>query len=495
MSNIYIQEPPTSGKVLLKTTVGDIDVELWSKETPKACRNFVQLCLDGYYNGTIFHRVVKGFIAQGGDPTGTGEGGESIYGAPFKDEFHTRLRFVRRGLVAMASGGADDNGSQFFFTLGATPDLQNKHTVFGKVAGNTLYNMLRLEEGLVDSNDRPLHPHKIISTEVLVNPFEDLVAREKERVRVADEERAAKEKLKSNASAAAAAKNYKLLSFGEEAEEDEMELDAASKDQKGKSKSSHDLTDDPGLSSVPVVDPECSTAVSDDDDEETTGAVAAATAAAAARVRQKFKDGVTVTSKPKRPKEDDEIEEEEVRNYFEDERRKASAKKIGEIRKEFRQLKREMRAQEEARQEKAAKGDGQEDEDSETEEERRNALFKAYRDEQRLYAEKKKTQLKKGSEREQQTLAALAKFQAKLKEVQEREPASPEKEGEGEEEEEGSDRWLAHALHFEEQGPVLARDAANVNPEEAYDISDPRNAMNQRRRDRKRKNHHSERRH
>ncbi|EEC15938.1 cyclophilin type peptidyl-prolyl cis-trans isomerase, putative, partial [Ixodes scapularis] len=120
--------------VLLKTTVGDIDVELWSKETPKACRNFVQLCLDGYYNGTIFHRVVKGFIAQGGDPTGTGEGGESIYGAPFKDEFHTRLRFVRRGLVAMASGGADDNGSQFFFTLGATPDLQNKHTVFGKVS-------------------------------------------------------------------------------------------------------------------------------------------------------------------------------------------------------------------------------------------------------------------------------------------------------------------------------------------------------------------------
>ncbi|CAN7994570.1 unnamed protein product, partial [Ixodes pacificus] len=452
--------------VLLKTTVGDIDVELWSKETPKACRNFVQLCLDGYYNGTIFHRVVKGFIAQGGDPTGTGEGGESIYGAPFKDEFHTRLRFVRRGLVAMASGGADDNGSQFFFTLGATPDLQNKHTVFGKVAGNTLYNMLRLEEGLVDSNDRPLHPHKIISTEVLVNPFEDLVAREKERVRVADEERAAKEKLKSNASAAAAAKNYKLLSFGEEAEEDEMELDAASKDQKGKSKSSHDLTDDPGLSSVPVVDPEYSTAASDDDDdEETTGAVAAATAAAAARVRQKFKDGVTVTSKPKRPKEDDEVEEEEVRNYFEDERRKASAKKIGEIRKEFRQLKREMRAQEEARQEKAAKGDGQEDENSETEEERRNALFKAYRDEQRLYTEKKKTQLKKGSQREQQ-----ARRHWDL-------------------------RRLAHALHFEEQGPVLARDAANVNPEEAYDISDPRNAMNQRRRDRKRKSHHSERRH
>lgn len=68
----------------MKTTVGDIDLELWTKEAPKACRNFIQLCMEGYYNDTIFHRIVKGFIAQGGDPTGTGEGGESIYGYPFK---------------------------------------------------------------------------------------------------------------------------------------------------------------------------------------------------------------------------------------------------------------------------------------------------------------------------------------------------------------------------------------------------------------------------
>ncbi|KAL6447922.1 hypothetical protein ACFW04_000176 [Cataglyphis niger] len=150
MSNIYIQEPPTTGKVLMKTTVGDIDLELWTKEAPKACRNFIQLCMEGYYNNTIFHRVIKGFIAQGGDPTGTGEGGESIYGHPFKDEFHTRLRFCRRGLVAMANAGKDDNGSQFFFTLGSTPELQNKHTIFGKVTGETIYNMLKLEDALVD---------------------------------------------------------------------------------------------------------------------------------------------------------------------------------------------------------------------------------------------------------------------------------------------------------------------------------------------------------
>lgn len=70
--------------MVLKTTFGDIEVELWSREAPKACKNFVQLCLEGYYDGVLFHRIVKGFIAQGGDPTGTGAGGESIYGYPFK---------------------------------------------------------------------------------------------------------------------------------------------------------------------------------------------------------------------------------------------------------------------------------------------------------------------------------------------------------------------------------------------------------------------------
>jgi peptidyl-prolyl cis-trans isomerase SDCCAG10 len=69
---------------VLKTSFGDIEIELWSREAPKACRNFVQLCIEGYYDGVLFHRIVKGFIAQGGDPTGTGAGGESIYGHPFK---------------------------------------------------------------------------------------------------------------------------------------------------------------------------------------------------------------------------------------------------------------------------------------------------------------------------------------------------------------------------------------------------------------------------
>lgn len=81
--------------MILKTTLGDIEIELWSKETPKACRNFVQLCMEGYYDNTIFHRIIKDFIAQGGDPTGTGQGGESIYGQPFKVFFFYYLKIEK----------------------------------------------------------------------------------------------------------------------------------------------------------------------------------------------------------------------------------------------------------------------------------------------------------------------------------------------------------------------------------------------------------------
>jgi peptidyl-prolyl cis-trans isomerase SDCCAG10 len=167
MSNIYVQEPPCEGKVTLETTVGDIDIELWSRECPKASRNFVQLCMEGYYTNTKFFRVVPDFIVQGGDPTNTGTGGESVWGKPFKDEFHQRLRMVRRGLVCMANAGKDDNGSQFFFTLAATRELQNKHTVFGTVAGDTIFNMLRLASGHLEDGDRPKYPHRITATKVL----------------------------------------------------------------------------------------------------------------------------------------------------------------------------------------------------------------------------------------------------------------------------------------------------------------------------------------
>lgn len=216
--------------MLLKTSVGDIDVELWTKETPKTCRNFIQLCMEGYYDNTIFHRVVKGFIVQGGDPNGDGTGGESIYNEPFGDEFHQRLKFTRRGLLAMANAGDNDNGSQFFFTLGPTSELQNKHTIFGKVVGDTIYNMLKLEEGLIE-NERPVYPHKIVNTVVLHNPFADIVPRIKEVITKASKK---KDRMPG-------VKNYKLLSFGDEAEEDEEETIKVNEKFAGKSKSTHDV--------------------------------------------------------------------------------------------------------------------------------------------------------------------------------------------------------------------------------------------------------------
>ncbi|CBY42453.1 unnamed protein product, partial [Oikopleura dioica] len=213
MSQNYMMEPATNGKVVLRTSAGDIDIELWSKETPLACRNFVQLCMENYYDATIFHRLVPGFIIQGGDPTGTGMGGESIYGKPFKDEIHSRLRFVRRGLVAMANGGKDDNGSQFFITLGPTNDLNKKHTIFGKITGDTIYNMVKMAEGECDQNERPVNPNYIKTTHVLNNPFDDIVPRNLEEQ---NEKKIAQEiakKPKKKKSKAKAHKKLTVLSF------------------------------------------------------------------------------------------------------------------------------------------------------------------------------------------------------------------------------------------------------------------------------------------
>ena len=147
----------------------------------------------------------------------------------------------------MANGEKDSNLSQFFFTFGSTPELQNKHTIFGKVTGKTLYNMLKLEESQVDKHERPFYPHKIITTEILLNQFDDIVPREAEKKKEIKKE----EKVKAKGT-----KDFKLLSFGDEAEDDEEEIEKISEDFKGKSKSSHDLLkSDPKLSSIPAIDP------------------------------------------------------------------------------------------------------------------------------------------------------------------------------------------------------------------------------------------------
>lgn len=182
MSSLYNLEPQPTAQVLLETTSGEILLELFAKQTPVTARNFLQLCLDGYYTGTVFHRLVPGFVIQGGDPTGTGEGGEAIYnGGLFEDEFHSRLKFNRRGLLGMAnSGQKNDNGSQFFLTLGMTSELEGRNTMFGRVVGDTIYNLMKMGEAeLAEAGgEKPLYPTKITGAEVLVNPFKDMVRRE-----------------------------------------------------------------------------------------------------------------------------------------------------------------------------------------------------------------------------------------------------------------------------------------------------------------------------
>jgi len=118
---------------VIKTNMGTIEIELYADQTPKTVENFVGLANENYYNGVIFHRVIANFMIQGGDPTGTGRGGQSIWGKPFADEIVSSLNFNEPGVLAMANAGPNTNGSQFFITVAPTSWLDGKHTIFGKV--------------------------------------------------------------------------------------------------------------------------------------------------------------------------------------------------------------------------------------------------------------------------------------------------------------------------------------------------------------------------
>ncbi len=122
-----------NANVVLVTNYGNIELKLFPKKAPLAVENFRKLVQKGYYNGTIFHRVIKGFMIQGGDPTGTGMGGTSIWGKEFKNEYAPNLTFDRPYLLAMANRGPNTNGSQFFITVAKTPWLNGGYTIFGKV--------------------------------------------------------------------------------------------------------------------------------------------------------------------------------------------------------------------------------------------------------------------------------------------------------------------------------------------------------------------------
>jgi peptidylprolyl isomerase len=154
-------EPMPDTIIALETTQGTIEIKLMPDLAPKASENFEKLVEKGYYDGIIFHRVIKSFMIQCGDPTGTGRGGQSVWGKTFEDEFSPKARFDRKGILAMANAGPKTNGSQFFITTAATSWLNDKHTIFGEVIAG--YDVVQKIEGTkTDAQDRPVEQQKIL---------------------------------------------------------------------------------------------------------------------------------------------------------------------------------------------------------------------------------------------------------------------------------------------------------------------------------------------
>ena len=147
--------------VVLKTNQGDITLKMFPKVAPLAVENFVTHAKDGYYDGLIFHRVIKGFMIQGGDPTGTGRGGESIWHKEFVNEYAPNVTFDRPFLLAMANHGANTNGSQFFITTVPTEFLNGGYTIFGEVvSGQDVVK--KIENTKIGKADRPISKQTIL---------------------------------------------------------------------------------------------------------------------------------------------------------------------------------------------------------------------------------------------------------------------------------------------------------------------------------------------
>ncbi|ERL84928.1 hypothetical protein D910_02351 [Dendroctonus ponderosae] len=198
----------SSGYVRLVTNLGMLNLELYCDQVPKTCENFLKHCENGYYNGTKFHRSIRNFMIQGGDPTNTGNGGKSIWGGKFEDEFKPNLSHTGRGVLSMANSGKHTNGSQFFITYRSCKHLNNKHTIFGRVVGGTetLNEMERIE---VDNKDRPIEDIVIINTQIFANPYDEadeILTKERE-------DEINQQKLKAVEEKKKVAKNTPLVAF------------------------------------------------------------------------------------------------------------------------------------------------------------------------------------------------------------------------------------------------------------------------------------------
>lgn len=162
------------GYIRMRTSLGTMNIELHPEFAPKAVWNFIQLSKKGYYNGVAFHRNIKNFMIQGGDPTGTGRGGQSCWGKSFSDEFEGPGKHDGRGILSMANKGKDTNTSQFFLLYRRAEHLDRKHTVFGRVVDG-LEVLDRLERVEVGEGNRPVEDVRIEECVVYVDPFEDFL--------------------------------------------------------------------------------------------------------------------------------------------------------------------------------------------------------------------------------------------------------------------------------------------------------------------------------
>ncbi len=151
--------------VVLETNKGNIELKLYPDVAPKASENFRRLANRSFYNGIIFHRVIAGFMIQGGDPTGTGSGGESVWGGEFPNEVTSNVTFNREGLLAMANRGPDTNSSQFFITVAPQPSLNMNYTIFGEVVSG-MDVVHAIEKTPTGPGDRPIEEVKIIKAYV-----------------------------------------------------------------------------------------------------------------------------------------------------------------------------------------------------------------------------------------------------------------------------------------------------------------------------------------
>ncbi|KAJ8516888.1 hypothetical protein ONZ45_g5862 [Pleurotus djamor] len=403
--------------------------------------------LSGIGNG----RIVPGFLVQTGDRTGTGGGGESFYGEPFEDEIHPRLRFAHRGIVAMAnSGSKNTNDSQFFITLDKADELHGKHTLFGRVIGDTIFNVMKIGEMEIGENERPVYPPKIKTIRIIDNPFDDIVPRitaaekrAQQRAREdAQREREEAERRKG------AKKNTKLLSFGGDEDADEEEEPVTFKK---KQIARPDLIENPD---VPTKLPDF---VSEPARHNKSS-------------RPKEKEPEAKPSKPEKSrKTDDDITK--IREKHAQEQAASENSRKAEIEKmelEIRKL--------------TKRRDG----DDSDEERAKKKPKKSYLEEEMAKYSKNRGIQKKGKDGrkkdESNVLAALSSFRTKLQSTMlvDDEPADerPTEEGESAEakgpEEEGlevdDDRgFMGHALHFPKDDGEESRKA-----ERDYEVIDPR---------------------